>query len=264
LSTGTRALELLTTVLADAPIPPALDALAVRRCLIVLTATGNRHPQARASLFHILTRRPELIKQATAAVLQEAVEHAPDELAAVINSALPRFSTDLLHPACDLARRLLDALGPQAPPPQHAHRLYWLGIRLSDVGDKRAALATTREAVNVYRQLAETEPATHLPDLAGTVHNLGIRLSGVGGGRAALEPTREAVNVYRRLAEAEPAAHLPGLATALNNLGTCLAEVGDLRTALEPTQEAVNTYRRLAEAEPAAYLPDLASAFNNL
>jgi hypothetical protein len=41
-----------------------------------------------------------------------------------------------------------------------------LGNRLAEVGDERAALDPTREATEIYRRLADAEPAAHLPDLA--------------------------------------------------------------------------------------------------
>ncbi|WP_352231373.1 hypothetical protein, partial [Actinomadura sp. NBRC 104412] len=52
-----------------------------------------------------------------------------------------------------------------------------LGIRLAEVGDERAALEPTREAVEIRRELAEAEPAAYLPDLAGSLNNLGNRLA---------------------------------------------------------------------------------------
>ncbi|MFC0040451.1 tetratricopeptide repeat protein, partial [Actinomadura rayongensis] len=73
-----------------------------------------------------------------------------------------------------------------------------------------------REAVKIYRALAEAEPAAYLPTLAMSLNNLGVRLAVVGEQRDALQPVREAVEIRRRLAEAEPAAYLPALAASLN------------------------------------------------
>ena len=256
--------ELLSELLTQLDPAIGLDELGVRRCLIVLAAAAARHDTAAATVFGLLDQQPELVRHAGAAVVQLVADHAPDPVAATVHDALPRFSTELLRPAAALARRLCDTPLPDASLAQRARRLGWLGIRLAEVGDKRGALAPTEEAVTTYRRLAEAEPASYLPDLAGALTNLGVRLSQVGDKRGALAATEEAVTTYRRLAEAEPAAYLPDLAGALTNLGIWLSQVGDKRGALAPTEEAVTTYRRLAETEPAAYLPDLAMSLNNL
>ena len=115
-----------------------------------------------------------------------------------------------------------------------------------------------REAVTIYRRLAEANPTAYLPNLATSMNNLGLRLSNLGRREQALAPTEEAVTIYRRLAEANPTAYLPDLAASMNNLGILLSNLGRQDQALIPTEEAVTIYRRLAEANPAAYLPDLA------
>jgi hypothetical protein len=108
-----------------------------------------------------------------------------------------------MRPARDLAQHLLDTLPPDAPAAQRASRLNILGVRLSEVGDNRAALDPAREAVDIRRRLADAEPAAYLPDLAFSLNNLGVSLGEVGDKRAALDPAREAVDIRRRLADAE-------------------------------------------------------------
>src|SRR2546425_238684 len=73
-------------------------------------------------------------------------------------------------------RRLAEA-EPAAYLPALASALNNLGIRLSEVGDKRAALEPTQEAVAIRRRLAEAEPAAYLPALASALNNLGMHLS---------------------------------------------------------------------------------------
>ena len=106
---------------------------------------------------------PELAAHATASVLSLVVEHSALSRVARVHEALPRYSTELLRPARDLAQRLCDNLTAETPKQLRTHYLSWLGIRLSEVGDKRAALQPTKEAVTVYRRLAEAEPAAYLP-----------------------------------------------------------------------------------------------------
>lgn len=135
------------------------------------------------------------------------VERAPDAVAAAVEAALPTYSTELLRPAAMLAQRLYDALPADATPVQRAHRLMLLGICLSEVGDKRAALAPTEEAVTIRRRLAEAEPAAYLPDLATALWGFAwVRAAGqldLGDAVAAIE---EATAIYRSLAQTLPLA----------------------------------------------------------
>ena len=87
-----------------------------------------------------------------------------------------------------------------------------LGHRLSRPGRRDEALAPTDEAVDIYRRLAQANPAAFVPDLARSLNNLGIRLSGLGRGTRRWPPTDEAVEIRRRLAQANPAAFEPDLA----------------------------------------------------
>ena len=77
-------------------VSPGPVAVPVRRCLIVLTAAAAWHPLAATALFELLRRRPTLVAHATAALVQLVVDHAPDDVAAAVDSALPRYSTELL------------------------------------------------------------------------------------------------------------------------------------------------------------------------
>ncbi|GLZ09532.1 hypothetical protein Acsp03_69980 [Actinomadura sp. NBRC 104412] len=129
------------------------------------------------------------------------------------------------------------------------------------MGDRQAALEPTREAVKIYRRLAEAEPAAYLPDLAASLNNLGIHLAQVGDRQAALEPTREAVKIYRRLAEAEPAAYLPDLAQSLWATAWIRNVHGiELTEAAAAVEEAITIYRALAEQIPEAFNRYLAAA----
>ncbi|MFC0040450.1 tetratricopeptide repeat protein, partial [Actinomadura rayongensis] len=254
-----RAAVLLAELLTD----PA-TASAQRQAFLVLSAAAARHTTARRALFAVLEAGPIPTAWLSPTLISTVISHAPDHLAARVETAIPDHHTNLLRPARDLSQHLLQRLAPTASFADCAHRLHNLGVRLAAVGELRAALEPVREAVKIYRALAEAEPAAYLPALAMSLNNLGVRLAEVGEQRDALELAREAVKIYRALAEAEPAAYLPTLAGSLNNLGNCLAEVGEQRDALQPVREAVEIRRRLAEAEPAAYLPTLALSLNTL
>jgi tetratricopeptide (TPR) repeat protein len=132
-----------------------------------------------------------------------------------------------------------------------------LGNGLSSLGEREAALAATREAVELYRALAERTPDAFQPGLAMSLNNLGLVLSNVGQREAALAVTREAVELRRALAARNPDAFQPELATSLNNLGLMLSNVGQQEAALAATREAEQLR---AMARPGEQLPDNALA----
>ena len=139
-----------------------------------------------------------------------------------------------------------------------------LANRLSEVGDQEGALGAAREAVELYRALAEVSPQAYMPALAGALNNLATFLSEVGEHGEALVVAREAVELHRGLAEASPAAYTPDLAMSLNNLALRLSEVGEPGEALRVAREAVRLRRVLAEASPQAYMPALVRSLKTL
>jgi DNA-binding transcriptional regulator GbsR (MarR family) len=139
-----------------------------------------------------------------------------------------------------------------------------ISIVYSRIGDRDSAIKAVQEAVEIYRKLAEAEPAAYLMGLAMSLNNLAGRLSENGDRKGALEAIQEAVEINRKLAEADPAAYLTDLARSLNNLSNHLNENGDRKGALEAIQEAVEIYRKLPEEDPVVYLADLAMSLNTL
>ena len=149
-------------------------------------------------------------------------------------------------------------------PTERAAYMNNLSIRLSEVGDRGGALEAVRGAVEIYRGLAEKNPAAFNPDLAGSLNNLSVRLADLGDRGGALEAVREAVEIRRGLAEGNPGAFNPVLAGSLNNLSVRLADLGDRGGALEAVREAVGIRRGLAEKNPGAFETDLVRALNTL
>ncbi|ERH29518.1 tetratricopeptide repeat protein, partial [Actinomyces sp. oral taxon 172] len=91
---------------------------------------------------------------------------------------------------------------PQAYTPNLAGSLNNLAIRLSEVGERAEALVAAREAVGLYRGLAEESPAAYTPNLAMSMSNLSNCLSAVGDWEAALEVAREARQLVDDLPQA--------------------------------------------------------------
>ncbi len=81
-----------------------------------------------------------------------------------------------------------------------------LGNMQSALGQQEAALASTQEAVDLYRKLAEARPEAFLPELAMSLHNLGIRQSDLGQPEAALASAQQALDALWPLFLRLPAA----------------------------------------------------------
>ena len=168
---------------------------------------------------------------------------------------------------CELAQRAADITPPTDESPEidratYASRILSLSRCLAASGRRDEALKTAQEATNLYRTLAEHNPAAYNPDLAGSLNTLANHLDSNGQQREALQTAQEAVTIRRKLAEHNPAAHNPDLAMSLNNLANHLDRSGQQREALQTAQEATNLYRTLAEHNPAAHTPNLTRSLN--
>jgi tetratricopeptide (TPR) repeat protein len=121
-----------------------------------------------------------------------------------------------------------------------------------------------REALEIYRRLAEKEPQVYGPGVATTLNNLGNRLRNLRRFEEAEEAYREALEIRRRLAEQMPQVYEPDVAMTLNNLGNVLGDLRRLEEAEEVFREALGIYWRLADKEPQVYEPYVAMTLNNL
>jgi len=166
-----------------------------------------------------------------------------------------------LKTAIAVYRTLLDHVDDDE---ERARLLSNLSADLAAAGDAAGGLATIQEAVEIYRRLAEANPARFEPDLAVSLNNLSNLLSATGDRPGALAAIQEAVNIYRRLAETDPAGFEPYLAASLNNLSNRLRATDDRAGALAAVQGALEIHRRLAQANPTRFEPDLAGSLNNL
>ena len=169
----------------------------------------------------------------------------------------------------ELAQRAADITRPTDESPEidratYASRRLSLSRCLAASGRRDEALQTAQEATNLYRTLAEHNPAAYTPDLAMSLNTLAKSQAANGQQREALQTAQEAVTIRRNLAEHNPAAYTPNLAASLNNLANYLDSNGQQREALTTAQEATTLYRTLAQHNPAAHTPDLAMSLNNL
>jgi len=135
----------------------------------------------------------------------------------------------------DLARSLTN-LGTQlaAFDPDLARSLTNLGTQLAEVGQRAQALATTEQAVEIYRRLASDDPAAYDPDLARSLHAWAwVRCEAWQELSRALQATGEAVELYRKLVAVMPARFASPLRPVLRLQVNLLISLGRLREAGE-------------------------------
>ena len=114
-----------------------------------------------------------------ASALEALIESGAPLPLGEIDDAIPVGHPALAEAALAVTRRL--ATSAERTPDQQAQWANNLSIRLSDVGERAAALGAAREAVGLYRALAEASPAAYTPNLAASLNNLANILS--AGGR---------------------------------------------------------------------------------
>jgi tetratricopeptide (TPR) repeat protein len=119
-----------------------------------------------------------------------------------------------------------------------------------------------QEALTTYRQLAQAQPQTYLPEVAMTLYNLGLLYRDTQRLREGEQAYQEALTTYRQLAQAQPQAYLPKVAMILHNLGIVRLDQEDLPQAQTLMTEALTIRRALwkhrAEAEGNDLGPSLA------
>ena len=120
------------------------------------------------------------------------------------------------------------------------------------------------EALQIYRQLAESNPDAYMPRVAMTLNNLANLQSDLGRYVEAEKNYVEALRIRRQLAESNPDAYMPDVALTLNNLANLQSDLGRYVEAEENYVEALQIYRQLAESNPDAYMPRVAMTLNNL
>ncbi len=143
-------------------------------------------------------------------------------------------------------------------------------ITLNELGDLYRATqhmpqaeTAFREALDVFRNLEQTNPGEYSLHIAMVLGNLGslyIDLHRPAEAESALE---EALAAFRELARDHPEQYLPRVATALNNLGLVRAETRRASDAESAFLEALQIRRGLETAFP-AIRPDVAVTLSNL
>lgn len=127
--------------------------------------------------------------------------------------------------------------------PDLALALIGLGSEFSAAGLPAETVSAAREAVGIYRELAQSDAYWYMPNLALALMILASHLSATGRPEEALPAIQEAVELYRALAEYNPPHYRPVLAVCLDTLGSLLDDLGRQDAALAVTREALLIYR---------------------
>ena len=221
---------------------------------VITRAASQDRESATALAQHVLMACPHLWSSALevalvqggpfADALERLIESGAELPFEEIERAIPLGHGTLRGAALAAVQRM--DVSAERDPVRRARYLLKLANRLSEVGRSGEALEVAQEAVDLYRELAQTSPAAYTPNLAGALNNLANVLSEVGRSGEALEVAQEAVDLYRVLAQASPAAYTPNLAGALNNLATILSEEGQYEEALNVFTEGFDRFSSCA------------------
>ncbi len=169
---------------------------------------------------------------------------------------------DTLRAASDHGLTLLR----QGAPGAVANLLHDLGRLCADQNLRPLAEIQYREALKLYRELAQENPSVYGPDVAGTCNNLAIFLKASSAGRKEAEALyREALKLRRELSKENPSMYSPNVAATCNNLAALLGESSAGREEAENLyREALERYRELSKENPFVYGSYVAMTCNNL
>src|SRR5215469_1471402 len=120
------------------------------------------------------------------------------------------------------------------------------------------------DALKTYRELAQKNPESYLPDVAQILSNMGLVDYSQNRMEQGGEEFRRALKIYRELAQRNPGTYQPAIAQMLHNLGLLDSAQRRTEQARQEYEEALKIRRELAQKNPETYLPDVAMTLNNL
>ncbi|MET7899795.1 hypothetical protein [Streptomyces mirabilis] len=122
-------------------------------------------------------------------------------------------------------------------------------------GERKKALATVLETVEIRRELAREQPDAHRPRPADSLHNLSNDLGNLRRQEEPMAAALEASEIRQGLAQAWPDAHQDDIAQPLRLLpwlqrNTCGQQSHEPRPGIRPLLDAATAYRALHGAPP--------------
>ena len=121
-----------------------------------------------------------------------------------------------------------------------------------------------KEALKIYRELAETNRDAYIADVAMTLNNLAILHDDLKRYDEAENEYKEALKIRRELAKTNRDAYIADVAMTLNNLAALHDDLTRYDEAENEYQEALEIRRELAETNRDAYIGYVAMTLNNL
>ncbi|TDP89635.1 tetratricopeptide repeat protein [Labedaea rhizosphaerae] len=250
----------LETAERRAELNPALTARVLVRHGAALLTAGDPD-----TAIEIARRAVELL---TALAAVDAERHDADLARARYLLAIALDEHGHHKAAVDLLREVVAGRRARAATsasylPELATALNTLAVDLTALGEAEEALQISAEVIDVFRVLAEAQPALYAHQLASALSNQSLQFGAsdeLAGSRAA---ATEAIAIGRALADEHPDAYLPDLAKWLTNLAICLDRSGLSAEALVASTEAVEIRRRLAETSREANVVGLAAVLTN-
>jgi tetratricopeptide (TPR) repeat protein len=253
-------------------VDAALAELARRQLLQQEEMQGRRLVLLNSKFDQAMLRRDEVT--AVAAVLQMGAVDDPlrpacapvvlGKLKATYEEGLSKGVNLALDVAIGLARaRLAAALSSD----EVGESKIWLGICLTDRGERETGTARLEEAVQVYRSALHQNTLEQLPQRrAATYLNLGVALAILGQRERGNARLQEAVLAYREALKEFTQGGAPlSWAMTQNNLGNALVALGEREGRIDRLEEAVQAYRRALNEFTADSVPlDWAMTQNNL
>lgn len=231
------------------------------RAVTFLAAATDRWPHlGQRYLYPLLRQQPQLAVSAGSAALiaLATITDIDLDVLAAVDADLPAGSYPPLDVGAAVVADTLTThrLAHTTDPAERARLHHRLADRLANAGRSEPARPAAQTAVDLFRQLAQTDPAPHQADLAAALATLAYVLADLGHRPEALAATQETVAIRRRLATIDPAQR-PELAAALGGLSADLARAGQWEPALAAAQEAVQLRRQLAAPDPYDLAPEL-------
>lgn len=197
-------LTLLARVL---PRHPELTAL-------LETALDHHLTSCAAELLAVCVETPSPLPQLAERVYRQLPKQQRWQIAGAVGKKLafnvqPLLALKVLlcENVLEKARQKLNPAKPQTLS-DYAAALVQLSVALHYHGVPDEALNFSRQAVETYQSLAQTNPERFEPDWALALDNHASDLAEHGQHQAALEATRQAQDIYQRLAQSKPAWYL--------------------------------------------------------
>ena len=139
-----------------------------------------------------------------------------------------------------------------------------LGVLYKDIQRFSESEAMYKEALDICRRLANSDPQIYEPDVARALNNLAGLYQATQRFSESEAMFKEALEIRRRLALSNSQTYELDVARTLDNLAALYDDIQLFDESEAMFKEALDICRRLAKSNPQAYEPDVAATLNNL